>query len=57
MLNRGLIFIAALCLGSMLAKMHIPIPFLLGGVLAAISVKTCAAHADISWPKLGVTML
>lgn len=51
MLNRGLIFIAALCLGSMLAKMHIPIPFLLGGVLAAISVKTFAAHADISWPK------
>ena len=51
MLNRILIFIMAGCLGSLLAKLHIPIPFLLGGMLAAVFCKTFAAEMQISWPR------
>ena len=39
-LNRLLLFIMALCLGSLLVRMHLPIPFLLGGLLTALLCKT-----------------
>lgn len=52
MLNRILLFTAALCSGSLLTKMHIPIPFLLGGVLSAIAVKTFIPRSNLNWPKL-----
>ncbi len=51
MLNRFLLFITALCLGSLLASLHIPIPFLLGGLIAAIACKTFARRVQVSWPK------
>lgn len=51
MLNRFLLFIMALCLGNMLVRLHIPIPFLLGGLITALACKTCARHAQVSWPK------
>lgn len=38
-LNRLLLFIMALCLGSLLVRMHLPIPFLLGGLLTALLCK------------------
>ena len=45
MLNRLLLFIMALCLGSM------PIPFLLGGLVTALACKTCARRVQVGWPK------
>lgn len=50
MLNRALLLAAALCIGSLLTQMHIPIPFLLGGVLAAIAVKSFT-NSSVNWPK------
>lgn len=52
MLNRLLIFITAGCLGSLLAKMHIPIPFMLGGMITAIACKTFARRVPVSWPRV-----
>ncbi len=52
MLDRALLFAAALCVGSLLAKIHIPIPFLLGGVLSAIGAKAIIHRPSLSWPKL-----
>ena len=51
MLNRFLLFIMALCLGNMLVRLHIPIPFLLGGLITALACKTCARRAQVDWPK------
>lgn len=51
MLNRFLLFVMALCLGSLLVRLHIPIPFLLGGLVTALACKTCARRAEVSWPK------
>lgn len=51
MLNRLLLFIMALCLGNMLVRLHIPIPFLLGGLITALACKTLARRAQVSWPK------
>ena len=50
-LNRLLLFIMALCLGSLLVRMHLPIPFLLGGLLTALLCKTLTHRSDVSWPK------
>ena len=52
MSKRILLFMTALGVGSLLARINIPIPFLLGGVLVAIAVKTCMPASNISWPKL-----
>lgn len=52
MSKRILLFMTALGVGSLLARINIPIPFLLGGVLVAIAVKTCMPDSNISWPKL-----
>lgn len=51
MLNRFLLFIMALCLGQMFLRLHLPIPFLLGGLLTALACKTLARRAQVSWPK------
>lgn len=51
LLNRILLFIVALSLGHMLLRLHLPIPFLLGGLLTAIVCKTLAQRAQVSWPK------
>lgn len=51
MLNRLLLFIMALCLGHMLERLHLPIPFLLGGLVTALACKTCARRVQVSWPK------
>lgn len=51
LLNRILLFIVALSLGHMLMRLHLPIPFLLGGLLTAIVCKTFAQRAQVSWPK------
>ena len=50
-LNRLLLFIMALCLGSLLVRMYLPIPFLLGGLLTAFLCKTLTHRSDVSWPK------
>lgn len=50
-LNRLLLFVMALCLGSLLVRMHLPIPFLLGGLLTALLCKTLTHRSDVSWPK------
>ncbi len=51
MLDRLLLFIVAGCLGTMLAKMHIPIPYMLGGMITAISYKTFAREKATTWPR------
>ena len=51
MLNRFLLFIMALCLGQLLLRLQLPIPFLLGGLITALACKTCARRAQVSWPK------
>ena len=47
-LTRLLLFIMALCLGSLLVRMHLPIPFLLGGLLTALLCKTLTHRSDVS---------
>ncbi len=49
--NRLLLFAAALCLGFLLQSAHLPIPFLMGGILVALACKTLARHANVNWPK------
>ena len=51
LLNRLLLFITALCLGQLLQRLHLPIPFLLGGMLTAMACKTAAHRVKVSWPK------
>jgi len=51
MLDRLLLFITAGCLGTLLMKMHIPIPYMLGGMIMAISYKTFARERAVTWPR------
>lgn len=51
MLNRFLLFAMALSLGGLLARMHIPIPFMLGGIITAMSCRLFARGMGVSWPK------
>lgn len=51
MLNRLLLFVAALCLGSLLVRLHLPIPYLLGGLISALFCKTFLRRAGFFWPK------
>ena len=51
LLNRILLFVVAISLGHMLMRLHLPIPFLLGGLLTAITCKTFSARAQVTWPK------
>lgn len=50
-LNRLLLFIIALCLGTLLVRLHLPIPYLLGGLVTALGCKTLARRVPLSWPK------
>ena len=52
MLDRLLLFITAGCLGTLLMKMHIPIPYMLGGMIVAILYKTFAVEKAVKWPRL-----
>ena len=56
LLNRLLLFIMALCLGSLLVRMHLPIPFLLGGLLTALLCKTLTHRSDVSGLSNGANM-
>ncbi len=51
MLDRLLLFISAGCLGFLLMKMHLPIPYMLGGMTIAILYKTFARKAVVKWPR------
>lgn len=51
LVNCALLAMMALCVGSILAHFHIPIPFLLGGMLTAIFCKSCIRKRDFSWPR------
>lgn len=51
MLDRLLLFITAGCLGTLLMKMHIPIPYMLGGMIVAILYKTFAGEKAVKWPR------
>lgn len=51
MLNRLLLFITAACLGSLLVRMHLPIPYLLGGMVTAVLCKAFAHNVAVSWPR------
>jgi len=50
-LNRFLLFVVGYFLGWFFVKFHLPIPFMLGGMLAAIACKSFARKAEISWPR------
>ena len=52
MLDRLLLFITAGCLGTLLMKMHIPIPYMLGGMTVAILYKTFVGETAVKWPRL-----
>ena len=49
MLNRLLLFVMAACLGTLFLKMELPIPYLLGGIFAAVACKI--AGSPVTWPK------
>ena len=51
MVDRILLFIAAGCLGTLLMKMHLPIPYMLGGMTIAILYKTFARERAVVWPR------
>ncbi len=51
LVNRLLLFVTALCLGRLLQSAHLPIPFLMGGLLTAVACKTLAQRVSVSWPK------
>jgi hypothetical protein len=51
LLNRFLLFVIALCIGQLLLRLHIPIPFMLGGLLAGVFVKTFVRRAQVNWPR------
>lgn len=51
MLNRFLLFMTAICLGTLLLRLHVPIPFLLGGLITALACKTAGRHICLTWPK------
>ena len=51
MLDRLLLFITAGCLGTLLMRMHIPIPYMLGGMIVAILYKTFAREQAVKWPR------
>ena len=44
-------FICSVCLGTLLVKAHMPIPYLLGGMLTALTCKSCLPKANVNWPK------
>lgn len=50
MLNRLLLFITAGCLGTLFAKVHVPIPYMLGGMLVALLCKGFATKVKVTWP-------
>lgn len=52
MLNRLLLFVMAACLGTLFLKMELPIPYLLGGIFAAVACKI--AGSPVTWPRIGV---
>ena len=52
MFDRLLLFITAGCLGTLLMKMHIPIPYMLGGMTVAILYKTFVGEKAVKWPRL-----
>lgn len=52
MIDRLLLFITAGCLGTLLMKMHIPIPYMLGGMTVAILYKTFVGEKAVKWPRL-----
>ncbi len=52
LLNRFKMFVMAACLGSVFLKMRLPIPFLLGGLLASMFCKTCLyRRMPVDWPQ------
>lgn len=51
LLNRILLFIVGCFAGMLFVKMHLPIPFLLGGMITAIACKSFARKSNISWPR------
>lgn len=51
MVDRILLFITAGCLGTLLMKMHLPIPYMLGGMTIAILYKTFARERAVAWPR------
>lgn len=50
MLNRLLLFVTAGFLGTLLARMQIPIPYMLGGMITALACKGCG-RVRVSWPE------
>lgn len=51
MLNRFLLFVVAGFFGSLFLRMHLPIPYLLGGMVVALLCKAFARNAAVSWPQ------
>lgn len=51
LLNRFLLFVVGICVGTLFVQLHLPIPYLLGGMLTAIACKSFARKVEVSWPR------
>lgn len=51
LLNRFLLFVVGFCVGTLFVQLHLPIPYLLGGMLTAIACKSFAPNREVSWPR------
>ena len=59
MLNRLLLFVMAACLGTLFLKMELPIPYLLGGIFAAVACKVAGSpglRIGVNWDCLSLGM-
>ena len=50
LLNRFILFMAGLALGFAFMEMHLPIPFLLGGMIASLGIKSFDRDNRFTWP-------
>ena len=62
MLNRLLLFVMAACLGTLFLKMELPIPYLLGGIFAAVACKVAGSpvtclRIGVNWACLSLGMV
>ena len=51
LINRLLLFVVGFCVGTLFVQLHLPIPYLLGGMITAIACKSFARNVEVTWPR------
>lgn len=51
LINRLLLFVVGFCVGTLFVQLHLPIPYLLGGMITAIACKSFARNVEVNWPR------